>query len=410
MTDIPVSTPAARHFSLKPLMFESFVCSMAMMAFVALAGPIARVLGLQPWAIGVAMTIAGVAWMVMARVWGVASDRRGRRRILLLGLLGFAVSYLLLTVFIDLALRTAMAPLLAFAGLVIGRGIAGVFYAAVPATGMALVADHIPAEQRTGAMAAIGASSAAGMVVGPGFAGLVGAWNLSVPLYFIAALPTIALIVLWRVLPRDQGRALADNPQPLRLSDARLRTPMIAAFVSMFSVASAQVIVGFYALDRLGLDPSGAARAAGLALAVVGVALVLAQLALRRLGWPPIRLIAIGALVGGVGFASVALATSPIHLWLAYATAAAGMGWLFPAVSGLASSLVGPDEQGAAAGSIAAAQGLGVVLGPLVATGVYSLDTRASYLLTGLMLVLIALWIGRGAFSNDAPARPDAGI
>ncbi|MGV3482751.1 MAG: hypothetical protein ACO1O3_22560, partial [Sphingobium sp.] len=72
LADAPneVERPA---FSMKPLMFESFVCSMAMMAFVALAGPIARVIGLAPWQVGAAMTVAGVAWMLMARVWGAAS-------------------------------------------------------------------------------------------------------------------------------------------------------------------------------------------------------------------------------------------------------------------------------------------------------------------------------------------------
>lgn len=165
MTDISIaSLPDTQvpPFSLKPLMFETFVCSMAMMAFVALAGPIARVIGLDPWQVGMAMTVAGVAWMVMARIWGAASDRHGRRRILLFRLSGFAIVYFLLSLFIDLALRTTMAPLLAFAGLVIGRGVAGVFYAAVPATSTALVADHVAPVERGRAMAAIGASSAAG--------------------------------------------------------------------------------------------------------------------------------------------------------------------------------------------------------------------------------------------------------
>lgn len=39
-------------FSLNPLMFETFVCSMAMMAFAALAGPIARLTGMAAWQIG----------------------------------------------------------------------------------------------------------------------------------------------------------------------------------------------------------------------------------------------------------------------------------------------------------------------------------------------------------------------
>jgi predicted MFS family arabinose efflux permease len=66
---------------MKPLMFETFVCSMAMMSFVALAGPIARVLGLEPWQVGAAMTASGIAWMIMARFCGGLSDRRGARRL-----------------------------------------------------------------------------------------------------------------------------------------------------------------------------------------------------------------------------------------------------------------------------------------------------------------------------------------
>lgn len=383
--------PAAAGFSLKPLMFETFVCSMAMMAFVALAGPIARVIGLSPWQVGAAMTVAGVAWMVMARIWGAASDRRGRRTILLFGLSGFAIVYFLLSLFIDLALRTAMTPTLAFIGLVLGRGIAGVFYAAVPATSTALVADHVPPQERGKAMAAIGASSAAGMVIGPGFAGLVGPINLSLPLYLTALLPAVALLVLWQVLPRHEHHA-PPKADPLRLTDSRLRRPMTVAFIAMFSVAVAQITVGFFALDRLHLDPAGAANAAGIALAVVGVALVLAQVVLRQLGWPPMRLIRVGAVIGGIGFAAVTLATSAPLLWACYATAAFGMGWVYPSVSALAANSVEAHEQGAAAGSIAAAQGLGIILGPIVGSFVYTLDNGAPFALVGVMLLVAAFW------------------
>lgn len=389
--DSVASAPTMRAFSLKPLMFETFVCSMAMMAFVALAGPIARVVGLQPWQVGAAMTVAGVAWMVMARIWGAASDHRGRRKILLLGLGGFAVTYFLLSLFIDLALRTAMAPVLAFAGLVIGRAVAGIFYAAVPATSTALVADHVPPEERGKAMAAIGASSAAGMVIGPGFAGLVGPINLSLPLYLTALLPAVAFAVLWRVLPRQDHHA-PPKADPLRLTDPRLRRPMTIAFVAMFSVAVAQITVGFFALDRLHLDPAGAAQAAGIALAAVGVALVLAQVVLRQLDWSPMTLIRLGALIGGIGFAAVTLATSAPLLWACYAVAAFGMGWVYPSVSALAANAVDAHEQGAAAGSIAAAHGLGVILGPIVGSFVYTLDNGAPFALIGGLLFIVAAW------------------
>ncbi len=384
------SSADATAFSLKPLMFETFVCTMAMMAFVALAGPIARRIGLDPWQVGVAMTIAGLAWMVMARVWGAASDRRGRRPVILFGLSGFALAYFLLSLFIDIALRTAMLPMLAFAGLVIGRGIAGIFYAAVPATSAALVADHVPPAERGKAMAAIGASSAAGMVIGPGAAGLVAPWSLSLPLYLTAALPILALVVLWRILPRREHHA-PPNPHPLRLTDRRIRRPMTVAAVAAFSVAVAQVSVGFYALDRLHLATGAAAQAAGIALAAVGIALVLAQIVLRQLGWSPARLIRLGSLIGGAGFMAVTLASTAPLLWACYAIAAFGMGWVYPSVSALAANSVRAHEQGAAAGTIAAAQGLGVILGPIVGTFAYTIDNGAPYALIGVMLLAVSL-------------------
>ncbi len=101
----PALPSADSAFSMKPLMFETFVCTLAMMSFVALIGPIARVLGLAPWQAGLAVTVGGVAWVLFARRWGAASDRLGRRRVLLQGLGGFVLSYALLCAFIVVALR-----------------------------------------------------------------------------------------------------------------------------------------------------------------------------------------------------------------------------------------------------------------------------------------------------------------
>lgn len=390
----PAAESIKVSFSLKPLMFETFVCTMAMMAFVALAGPIARLLGLAAWQIGTAVTVAGVAWMVMARVWGGLSDRKGRRPIILLGLTGFAISYLLLVLFIDLALRTPMTPLFAFAGIVLGRGIAGVFYAAVPATSAALVADHVPPKERARAMAAIGASSAAGMVIGPGFAGLIGPASLSVPLYLTAALPLLALIVLWRVLSRTEHHAKPAG-NPVRLADVRLRWPVTIAFAAAFSVSVAQITVGFFALDSLQLEPPAAARAAGVALAIVGIALVTAQIVLQKLGWQPERLIRVGGLISAIGFLSAVFATIPAMLWASYGIAAFGMGWVYPSVSALAANSVEDHEQGAAAGTVAAAQGLGVIVGPILGTSVYGIDNGMPYGLIAVMLFFTVLWKAR---------------
>ncbi|MCO3168915.1 MFS transporter [Pseudomonas aeruginosa] len=339
--------PSANTLDLRPLMFETFVCTLAVMSFVALVGPLARKLGLAPWQAGAAVTVGGIAWMLAARPWGIASDRHGRRRILLGGLAGFALSYASLCLFIVLALHWTLPTLLAFAGIVLLRGLAGGFYAAVPACTAALVADHVEARR-------------------------------------------------WR--PREERRQ-PNRGAALAIGDRRLRRPLAVGFVAMFSVTVAQITVGFFALDRLRLDSADAARVAGIALTAVGVALILAQLLVRRLDWPPPRLIRVGGLVAAIGFAAVCFADSPPLLWLAFFVAAAGMGWVFPAVSALNANAVRAEEQGAAAGTLVAVHGFGLISGPLLGALLHQLDSRAPYALVGLLLALVAFW-------PSQPTRP----
>ena len=382
---------AATTFDIRPLLFAGTACTMAMMAFVAVVAPVARVLGLQPWQAGVTVTVSGALWMLLARAWGSASDRHGRRTMLLFGVAGVCVAYAALCLAVDVSLRLRPALAWAFMALVLTRGAVGAFYAAIPAIGQALVADHVPPQRRAGAMASLGAANAVGLVLGPAAAAGLAQISLSAPLYGMAVLPLLAWVVLWRALPREPVRAASDLP-PVRLADARLRRPMAVAFVAMFGVGIAQITVGFYALDRLGLEAAAAARVAGIALTLVGVALVLAQLLVRRLALTPQRMIRIGGVVAACGFGAIVWVGTTWGLWACYFVAAAGMGWVFPAFSALAANAVEPHEQGTTAGSIGAAQGLGMVAGPLIGTLLYAAGPAVPYLLVALMLLVMALW------------------
>ncbi len=390
------SVETSSPFDIRPLMFENFVCTMALMSFVALAGPIGHVLGLAPWQIGTTVTVAGLSWMLLSRVWGRLSDRHGRRTIMLTGLAGFAICYAGLCLFVDYALTHTLVPSLAFIGILLWRGSAGVFYAAVPPTATALIADHTPPEKRTAAIAMIGAASGAGMVIGPAFAGMLAPYGLNLPLYAIAVLPALAFVVLWRTLPRTKA-SNSSQTSHLPLTDKRLRRPMVMAFINMFSVAIAQITVGFFAIDRLHLSPQQGAKVAGIALTCVGLALIVSQLVVRKLSWPPMRFIRSGGIVAGIGFSLAALATTPEMLWACYFLAAAGMGWVWPSVSAYAANAVSQHEQGATAGTISAAQGLGVIIGPLAGTLIYSVNIAAPYIVIGILLVIMALWPSRSA-------------
>ncbi|WP_280187777.1 MFS transporter [Delftia sp. PS-11] len=392
-TGVPPAAPAG-HFSLRPLLAANLACTLSMMAFVALVGPIARLLGLAPWQAGASVTVGGLLWMLLARVWGAASDRHGRRPVLLAGAAGFALAYWAMVGVIDASLHWRPAPLWVFAGLVLTRGAIGAFYAAVPSVGQALVADHVPSERRAASLAALGAASAVGMVAGPALAATLAPQGLSLPLHATGLLPLLALAVLWRTLPRGPRREGMVSGA-LALSDPRMRRCMCVAFAAMFSVAVAQSTVGFFALDRLALPPAEAARTAGLALTCVGVALIAVQVMATRLGWTPQRMIRTGALVAAAGGAGMWFVSGAVPLYIAFATMAAGMGWVFPAFQAMAANAVQAHEQGAAAGAIGAAQGLGMVSGPLVGTLLHGLAPVVPYALLALLMGAVALWPAR---------------
>ena len=398
-----------RRFSRDPvllvLMAAVFSGSLAMMAFVALIGPVAREAGLEPWHAGLAVTASGVMWMLTARPWGAASDRHGRRAVLMVGAAGFTLAYWALCLFVDGLLRWQVPVLAAFLGLVVLRGLVGGAYAAIPAAGMALIADRVAPAQRAQAMAQLGTGSGAGLVVGPALAALLVPYGLSVPLLVTAALPLAACLALWWLVPRTPPK-----PGPVRrrlaLSDPRLRQALAIGFAAMFSVAIAQVSIGFYAMDRLGLPPEAAARAAGTALMVVGVALVVSQGVAARLQVAPERMVRLGTLVAALGFGSVLLADRAWLLAGCYGVAALGMGWVFPGFTAMAANAAEAHEQGAAQGAAGAAQGLGMVVGPVAGTLLYAVAPALPYALASALLLLVALPLWLAAARRPGAAAP----
>ncbi|QKW56584.1 MFS transporter [Stenotrophomonas sp. NA06056] len=378
---------------LPALVLAALIGTMAMMSFVAVIGPVVRLLGLSEWHAGLSVTAAGVLWMLAARPWGQLSDRIGRKRVLVLAMSAYTLVYIALAVFIDVALQTIPPVLVSVLVLVGARGLVGLFYAAVPPTAAALIADQAPPGQRTKFLARLGSANALGMVLGPAAAGWLAYKNLPLALYVAALLPLLALgLLAWR-LPSTPPMAAAESRRrvPLSRLDPRLRLPQMAAFVAMVSVTIAQVTVGFFAIDRLGLDAAEGARMAGIALTAVGVGLILAQGLVMKLDVHPRRWIILGALIAGIGFASVAAVQQAWQLPAAYALAAFGMGFVFPSFQALAADAVQSHEQGAAAGTVAAAQGLGMVAGPMLGTLLYRGGASLPYLLVGVLLLVLCV-------------------
>ena len=367
------------------LMMAALTGTMAMMAFVAIVGPLVRRLDLPEWVAGLSVTTGGVLWMLLARWWGGVGDKRGRKPVLVVGFAALGLVYLALAYGIDLALRRDITAAAALVLLIVARGLVGAFYAAVPPTAAALIADTTRPAARPAAMAKLGSANALGLVLGPAAAGWLAGRDLALALYFAALLPLLALVVVAQGLP--SGAPAAARPPgapPMKLLDRRLRVAALTAFAAMGSVAIAQVLVGFFAIDRLNLSVVEGARVAGLSLAAVGCSLMVAQQLVMRLKHVPMgRWIGVGALIAGLGFFGVTLVTTQWQMLLSYAVMSFGMGMIFPNFQALAANAVLPHEQGAAAGTLSAAQGLGMVLAPLIGTVLYRVAPALPYAVVG---------------------------
>ena len=376
--------------SLAPLYAVYMTCSMGMMGFVAAAGPLAVSLGLDAWHIGLSATAGGLGWVLAARVWGRAADTIGRKRVLTVGQSGYAVAYVLLCLCAQLGIEWQLPPLIVLGTLVITRFGMGLAYSAIPAAGAAVVADRYPPRDRAGVMGRLGAAQASGILLGPALVAVLAGPSPTMVLFVLAVLPLPALAILLLRLPPDGTRSGTAVAQ-LSIWDPRLFRLLGASMAAMTAVGIAQIVIGFVAMDRLALPGPEALRLSGIVLSAVGVALIAAQLAVRRLGWTPGTLLLVGGTLSATGFVASALAPSAPALIAAYALSGFGAGWVFPAISATAANAVTATEQGRAAGAVSSAMGVGATLGPVLGGILYTASSVAPLLVAALAMVMAAL-------------------
>src|SRR5512141_1504973 len=117
--------------------------------------------------LGVLSAVYAAMQLVCAPFWGTLSDRIGRKPVLMIGVLGYAIAMFIF----GLATQFWM--------LFVARTFSGVLSSAVMPTSMAYMSDSLPEKERSGAVGKLGAAVGVGVVLGPLLAGYLSAVSLS---------------------------------------------------------------------------------------------------------------------------------------------------------------------------------------------------------------------------------------
>ncbi|MBV8036375.1 MAG: MFS transporter [Pelomonas sp.] len=305
-----------------------------------------------------------VANFFASPILGGLSDRFGRRRVLLIGFCGLALSFFV----------TAMASALWM--LVVVRLFSGAMQSNI-AIANAYVADITPPEQRAQRYGQLGATFGMGFILGPVLGGLLGHVDLHLPFYVAGCLALLnwcyGFFVLPESLPPEHRRPFdwrKANPLAVLARVRGLRGVGALIYVICFS-GLAQVIVQscwvLYTGHRLGWGPLDN----GLSLLTVGAMSVLMQGVLLK---PLMKLLPLNRLVTmGLGLSvlsnlGVALATQG---WMIYASIiVGGLGYAIgPALQSQISRAASASNQGETMGAVAALNSLMAVIAPPLGLG-----------------------------------------
>ena len=383
-------------FAKRTLLFSLIAVGMGQTVLFAILAPLGREIGLSVMQIGAIISASSITVFMCTPIWGRASDRWGRKRVILIGLFGYTLGTVVFAAVFKSALMGLMPPTIAFVALVVSRmGHASVMSATMPASS-AYMADITDVATRTKGMGAIGAANNLGAILGPALGGGLAVFSLLTPLWFAAGITLITAIVVLIYLPDVPKQEFTRVPAKMRRTDPRILPFMIVGVLMFMGFAIVQQTMAFRFQDVLSLTAVETARTFGLGMMFSAAASLFSQAVLvQRMDIRPFNLLRMAMPLLILAFLIMAVADSRNYLLGAMTLLGLGMGLAGPGFMAGASLAVGPQEQGAVAGVASSCGPLGFTIGPIVGTALYSIEPVYPYIFTLMVylpLMIFVLW------------------
>ena len=375
------------NFFLTPLgiVFTTVVIDLIGFGIVVPILPLwAEDLGASGTVIGFLAASYSAMQFIFAPLLGRLSDRYGRRPVILISLLGSAVS--------SFMIGFANSIILLFVARIL-NGISGASYS----TAQAYVADITTKENRARGMGLIGAAFGIGFIIGPALGGLCALVDKRLPFFVSGALALANMAIAWKRLPETDRRPAASGGRLAFLrraiADRTVGPLVVITFLGTFAFTGMETTFSLLGRRRFDFDLTKAS----LIFAFIGIVAAVLQGKLigpivDRMGER--RVMNLGIVLTAAALGLLAVTTNVVALFPVAALLAAS-GLVFPTVTALVSKASSDDEQGAMLGVLASASGLARAIGPVAAGALFDWAIPAPYLV-GAGLFALCLLIGRG--------------
>lgn len=379
------------------LLFFCLVCvGMGQSMLFSILPPAARVIGLSPFQVSTIFATSASIWVFVSPMWGRRSDVTGRRKVILIGLLGFALSMTLLATVIEIGIHQLLPPLVVYPLMVASRSIFALVGSGTGPASQAYVADRTSRMARTAGVALVNAAMGLGETVGPGLGAALAVIGLLAPVYFSAGLAVISALTIWHFLPED-GPPLdkgVERPRKLSVRDPRV-LPFLLVSTSLQAVRATTVItLAFFLQDTLGLNSQQTVQYSGVGFVTLAVAGLFAQLVVvQRFQPSPRWLMRVGTTMMVAAFALFVAGSGYGAVVVALALLGLGLGFVRPGTAAGASLSVMSSEQGSVAGVVGGVAVIGNVFGPMLGTWLYELRHTAPFMLNGAIMAAVLVYV-----------------
>jgi multidrug resistance protein len=259
--------------------------------------------------------------LIFNPVFGKMSDRIGRKKVMLMGIAGFFVSYFVFA-FSNSLWMTFLA-----------RAIEGIAAGAVFPSAISLLSDLTTERQRGKAMGLFSMMFSMGFMLGPAVGGIAAAVSVQTAFFVAVALTLLnfASVHLQLKEPHEKAESRDLPGQEVTLLQ-RLQSPLLflflSAFMITFMIGGIDATLALYTADKMGFSSAQV----GVVFAYIGLMIFIMQFVsgglVNRFG--ELKLIRIGLLLSGAGFFLLQFSTDWPHLLLALTVFVAGNAFVFP--------------------------------------------------------------------------------